>query len=94
MGAKSRRIIAYQIEKDSPLCHWPCSCYPNYGSGQTQDWMNYWAPYATSHQALDADQAVQEEVRNAARSLFDAVTAKREGRFVNAGVRLKQPRQK
>src|SRR5437660_12486660 len=22
------------------LCHWPCSCYPNYGSGQTQDWMN------------------------------------------------------
>jgi multimeric flavodoxin WrbA len=22
------------------LCHWPCSCYPNYGMGQTQDWMN------------------------------------------------------
>ena len=22
------------------LCHWPCSCYPNHGLGQTQDWMN------------------------------------------------------
>lgn len=23
-----------------PLCHWPCSCYPNHSMGQTQDWMN------------------------------------------------------
>jgi multimeric flavodoxin WrbA len=22
------------------LCHWPCSRYPNYALGQTQDWMN------------------------------------------------------
>jgi multimeric flavodoxin WrbA len=22
------------------LCHWPCSCYPNYSLGQTDDWMN------------------------------------------------------
>src|SRR6266516_3454556 len=22
------------------LCHWPCSCYPNYSLGQTQDWIN------------------------------------------------------
>jgi hypothetical protein len=22
-----------------PLCHWPCSCYPNHGLGQVQDWM-------------------------------------------------------
>jgi multimeric flavodoxin WrbA len=22
-----------------PLCHWPCSCYPNHSLGQTQDWM-------------------------------------------------------
>jgi len=22
------------------LCHWPCSCYPNYSLGQTQDCMN------------------------------------------------------
>lgn len=23
-----------------PLCRWPCSCYPNYSLGQTDDWMN------------------------------------------------------
>ena len=23
-----------------PLCHWPCSCYPNHAMGQTVDWMN------------------------------------------------------
>ena len=23
-----------------PLCHWPCSCYPNHAMGQTNDWMD------------------------------------------------------
>jgi multimeric flavodoxin WrbA len=23
-----------------PLCHWPCSCYPNHALGQSNDWMN------------------------------------------------------
>jgi multimeric flavodoxin WrbA len=23
-----------------PLCHWPCSCYPNHALGQVHDWMN------------------------------------------------------
>jgi multimeric flavodoxin WrbA len=23
-----------------PLCHWPCSCYPNHSLGQGDDWMN------------------------------------------------------
>ncbi|HEY9065218.1 MAG TPA: flavodoxin family protein [Burkholderiaceae bacterium] len=22
-----------------PLCHWPCSCYPNHALGQVDDWM-------------------------------------------------------
>ncbi|HJQ60961.1 MAG TPA: NAD(P)H-dependent oxidoreductase [Vineibacter sp.] len=22
-----------------PLCHWPCSCYPNHSLGQVNDWM-------------------------------------------------------
>jgi multimeric flavodoxin WrbA len=191
------------------LCHWPCSCYPNYSLGQTQDWMNdiyplwvaahgvmivtpvnwyqvsspiklmmdrlvcadggnpdptlthgkdakrakeieldgwdyprhlagrvfsvivhgdaegaenvrrslsdwlramdlvsagplaeidryigYWKPYATSHDELDADEAMQEEVRNAARTLREAIIAKREGRMLAAGEALKQPRDK
>jgi multimeric flavodoxin WrbA len=176
----------------APLCHWPCSCYPNYSLGQTQDWMNeiypmwvaadgillitpvnwyhtssplklmmdrlvcadggspdptrthgkdagrakeielagwdypqhlkgrvfscvvhgdtegaenvrrsvadwltsmgliaasaldryigYWGPYATSHEALDADEALQQEVREAALTLLEAVRAIRSGR--------------
>jgi multimeric flavodoxin WrbA len=23
-----------------PLCHWPCSCYPNHSLNQTNDWMS------------------------------------------------------
>ncbi|UVW29820.1 flavodoxin family protein [Massilia sp. H6] len=23
-----------------PLCHWPCSCYPNHGERQVNDWMS------------------------------------------------------
>src|SRR6201999_3665670 len=22
-----------------PLCHWPCSCYPNHSTSQVNDWM-------------------------------------------------------
>ncbi|MEO5324037.1 flavodoxin family protein [Mesorhizobium sp. CC13] len=34
----------------APLCHWPCSCYPNHGLGQTQDWMNDIYPmWAAAH---------------------------------------------
>jgi multimeric flavodoxin WrbA len=191
------------------LCHWPCSCYPNYSLGQTQDWMNeiyplwvrahgimlinpvnwysptspmklmmdrlvcadggnpdptsthgkdakkakelelagwpyprhlegrvfsvivhgdvegaenvrrsladwlrfmklkpagpsaeldryigYWKPYATSHQELDADQDIQEEVRNAARTLLRAVQEQRAGKLIDAGEGLDQVRQK
>lgn len=193
----------------APLCHWPCSCYPNYALGQSPDWMNeiypmwvaahgvmlispvnwyqvssplklmmdrlvcadggnpdptithgkdaakakeielagwdyprhlagrlfsvvvhgdvegaenvrrsisdwlrfmhlepagplaeidryigYWKPYASSHSELDADQAVQEEVRNAARSLAEAVQKRRAGQRAPVGARLHQPRQK
>jgi multimeric flavodoxin WrbA len=191
------------------LCHWPCSCYPNYSLGQTQDWMNeiyplwvaahgvmivtpvnwyqvsspiklmmdrlvcadggnpdptrtqgknaelakqielagwdyprhlagrvfsvvvhgeaegaenvrrsisdwlrfmhlspagttaeldryigYWKPYATSHAELDADTAIQEEVRNAARTLLEAVRGRLAGTLVAAGENLRPPRQK
>ncbi len=43
-------------------------------------YVGYYAPYATSHDALDADSAFQEEVRNAARSLHNEVRMLREGR--------------
>lgn len=57
-------------------------------------YIGYWEPYATSHAALDADEAIQEEVRNAARTLVEAVQAQRAGRQVAAGAALREPRQK
>ena len=193
----------------APLCHWPCSCYPNYSLGQTNDWMNeiyplwvqahgimiitpvnwyqvssplklmmdrlvcadggnadptlthgkdakkakavelagwdypkhlsgrvfsvivhgdvegaenvrrsvadwlrfmdmipagvnaeldryigYWKPYADNHLELDADTAVQEEVRYAARTLMEAAHAKHAGKLQAPGSSLKAPRQK
>lgn len=57
-------------------------------------YIGYWQPYATSHDALDQDEAIQEEVRNAARTLLEAVQARRSGLLVSAGAKLEQPRQK
>jgi multimeric flavodoxin WrbA len=28
------------VSTSMALCHWPCSCYPNYSLGQVHDWMN------------------------------------------------------
>jgi multimeric flavodoxin WrbA len=57
-------------------------------------YIGYWEPYATNHPAFEKDQPIQEEVRNAARTLHEAVIAKHEGRQVAAGSRLKQAREK
>ena len=57
-------------------------------------YIGYWQPYATSHEALDQDRAIQEEVRNAARTLLEAVQARKAGRLVSPGDDLEPPRQK
>jgi multimeric flavodoxin WrbA len=28
------------VSTAQPLCHWPCSCYPNHALNQVNDWMN------------------------------------------------------
>jgi multimeric flavodoxin WrbA len=28
------------VSTSMPLCHWPCSCYPNHALGQVDDWMS------------------------------------------------------
>jgi multimeric flavodoxin WrbA len=36
-----------------PLCHWPCSCYPNHSLGQVGDWMNELYPrFVAAHGIL------------------------------------------
>jgi multimeric flavodoxin WrbA len=61
---------------------------------QLDRYIGYWKPYATSHSELDKDTAIQEEVRNVARTLSEAVRAKCAGKLVSAGANLKEPRMK
>jgi multimeric flavodoxin WrbA len=56
--------------------------------------IGYYEPYATSHETLDADTAVQEEVRNAARALAVAVADLRADRLSKPDAGLKNPRPK
>jgi len=56
--------------------------------------IGYYEPYATSHEALDRDQAVQEEVRNVAQALAEAVSELRAGRLSAPGADLAAPRPK
>src|SRR3954470_22697917 len=48
---------------------------------ETDGYIGYMEPYATSHQALDQDEAFQEQVRNVARALGRAVKLARAGRL-------------
>ncbi len=47
-----RRILPCKacVSTAMPLCHWPCSCYPNHSLGQVDDWMNELYPrFVASH---------------------------------------------
>jgi multimeric flavodoxin WrbA len=57
-------------------------------------YIGYYEPYATSHDALDRDEAVQEETRNAARALVEAVALRRAGKLPRIGRELRDPRPK
>ena len=57
-------------------------------------YIGYYQPYALSHDALDQDSAVQEEVRNVARSVAAAVRELRAGRLQDIGRKLQAPRPK
>jgi multimeric flavodoxin WrbA len=70
------------------------SLLPAGPSAELDRYIGYWKPYATSHDELDQDKAIQDEVRNAARTLLEAVVAKRSGQLVAAGEDLPEPRQK
>ena len=57
-------------------------------------YIGYYEPYATSHEALDKDVSIQEEVRNVARSVAKAVVELRAGRLQAAQPILSRPRPK
>jgi multimeric flavodoxin WrbA len=57
-------------------------------------YIGYYEPYATSHEALDRDAGVQEEVRNVARALVEAVHEIRAGKLRVPDSNLEAPRPK
>jgi hypothetical protein len=57
-------------------------------------YIGYYEPYANSHEALDRDEDLQEETRNVARAVAQAVVELRVGRLQAARPALKRPRPK
>ncbi len=64
------------------------------GQARLDRYIGYYEPYATSHDALDADKALMEEVRNVAGAVAAAVTELRAGRLSQPDKGLPQPRPK
>jgi multimeric flavodoxin WrbA len=67
---------------------------PAGSQGLLDRFIGYYEPYATSHEALDRDGAVQEEVRNVARSLMNTVGLLRRGEYRRPDEGLQTPRPK
>jgi multimeric flavodoxin WrbA len=63
-------------------------------AGIVDTYIGYYRPYATSHDDLDADTAVFEDVRNAGRSLATMVAQMRAGTWTPPDEGLHEPREK
>ena len=57
-------------------------------------YIGYYGPYYDSHDTLDEDACVQEEARNVARAVVNAVTQLRAGQLEQPDAELKRPRPK
>ena len=77
-----------------PPCHADMDLVQAGNSAVLDRYIGYYKPYATSHAALDNDTALQEEVRNAARTLVNTVRLMRDGRYQRPDAGLKAPRPK
>jgi multimeric flavodoxin WrbA len=62
--------------------------------GRLDRYIGYYQPYATSHDELDRDPELMEEVRNVARALGQAAGLLRAGRLSRPGAQLSRPRRK
>jgi multimeric flavodoxin WrbA len=53
LGSEYGRVIypcKACVSTAMPLCHWPCSCYPNHAMGQVNDWMaDIYPRWAAAH---------------------------------------------
>ena len=57
-------------------------------------YIGYMEPHATSHQALDKDQAFQQQTRNPARALGNAVNLSRVGKYQRPDENIEDPNPK
>jgi multimeric flavodoxin WrbA len=65
------------------------------GAGARLDrYVGYYESYAGSHEALDRDKAFQEEVRNVAHAVVNAIAQVRSGRLSRPDALLERPRPK
>jgi multimeric flavodoxin WrbA len=64
------------------------------GAARLDRYIGYYGPYYSSHDALDKDKAIQEEVRNVARSVVNAVGELRASRLSRPDADVQWPRPK
>jgi multimeric flavodoxin WrbA len=60
-------------------------------TAELDGYLGYKQPYATSHEALDKNEAFQEETRNAARALANAIKLARAGKYEQPDEALQDP---
>lgn len=64
-----------------PLCHWPCSCYPNYSLEQTGDWMNEIYPlWVAAHGILIVTPVNWYHVPSGLKAMIDRLRRRRQSR--------------
>ena len=63
-------------------------------TAEVDGYIGYMEPYATSHEALDKDTGFQEETRNAARALGNAVKLYRAGKYERPDENIEDPNPK
>lgn len=63
-------------------------------AAQVDRYIGYYGPHATSHDDLDKDRAFQTELRNAARTLIQALELLRRGKLQQPDARLREIRPK
>lgn len=78
------------------LCDWltAMELVPAGATAQLDRYIGDYEPYATGHDALDRDEAMQEEVRNVARAVARTVHAVRRGELFVPDRGLRSPRPK
>ena len=98
------RVFAIVVHADAAgaenlrrmLTDWLCDMelVPAAAAATIDRYVGYYEPYATSHAALDGDTAFQEETRNAARTLVEAVKLSRAGQLPRPDRAVHPPRPK